>query len=786
MYRFFLFKIQKRYCRLFLVFIVWNAVCLYVTCTRSSSVLKTRKSFRTIQNQFNNPPKYFRPLSRWIWNGPIHPEAIDFQLREFDDKNLGGVIIYPDTEMQPGISSEAWQDMLIHAKAQAESLGMSIWVNKNIQSLKKGSAAFLENWPAMPECYEIDQTFTGNIQLKKKIDMIHQSGENRVTGALFRKADPGLSFREMKETGDQAFVFGFDAVCFAQSLYSICGLKQYKTPTFSYQMPWWDLFPFITTYFSRLSLALSTGMPARNILVLLPSEMKETSLSIKEQHDDPSEPLRSVFELLKDCHVEFDLGVPSMLDKYGSVENGVITTDCDSYSWVILSPGVQNLASSTLNILERFLKSGGKVVYFEPPVAVNEKPSGVFQTWPHKYRSKWIHMLDPNDTDLMKNMDSTDFSITLFNSDSHHFLHRRRHLLDGQILFLVNISQKDCVQGCVRIQGEAVYRLDAFKGTITRYPSIIQDQLSEFDFDLKPSENLLVFSASSDTFGVTLTDTLQTKTEEAIPQKSKTMITPGYLNSLVLNRCDILWDGKQHSNCPVSQVKEMCSSHPFKIQFNVSIHESVHPLSMMIVIPAPDAWNFYVNNKAAEQLRDAWLLDHRFGVYSIGSCVKSGMNTITLIPSEDDPVILPVYIYGDFSVTQSKSGWILNPPRALKFGHWQKQGMPFYSDDVSYTQTYFIQKPSSRYKVKLGSWQGTVTAVQINDFPAGIIAWPPFSLDVTEYLRDGLNDVEVVVYGSLENMFPSDDIDLQRINTHSDSFYTSGLFESFKLLTVRQ
>jgi len=57
------------------------------------------------------------------------------------------------------------------------------------------------------------------------------------------------------------------------------------------------------------------------------------------------------------------------------------------------------------------------------------------------------------------------------------------------------------------------------------------------------------------------------------------------------------------------------------------------------------------------------------------------------------------------------------------------------------------------YKVRLGEWNGSVSEVRVNGEKAGLIAWPPYELDVTSFLKDGENEVEVEVTGSLKNTF---------------------------------
>jgi hypothetical protein len=78
--------------------------------------------------------------------------------------------------------------------------------------------------------------------------------------------------------------------------------------------------------------------------------------------------------------------------------------------------------------------------------------------------------------------------------------------------------------------------------------------------------------------------------------------------------------------------------------------------------------------------------------------------------------------------------------------------MPFYSQGIAYSQTFNIEKPATRYEVGLGEWKGTVAEVSVNGSPAGIIAYPPYRLDVSGLIKAGANTVTITVIGSLKNL----------------------------------
>ena len=90
----------------------------------------------------------------------------------------------------------------------------------------------------------------------------------------------------------------------------------------------------------------------------------------------------------------------------------------------------------------------------------------------------------------------------------------------------------------------------------------------------------------------------------------------------------------------------------------------------------------------------------------------------------------------------------------MKLGPWKDQGLPFYADRVAYTKSVRIPEDAigkARFGVELGAWLGSVAEVKVNGRPAGLIAFPPFRLDITDAIVPGTNTVEVDVVGTLKN-----------------------------------
>lgn len=82
---------------------------------------------------------------------------------------------------------------------------------------------------------------------------------------------------------------------------------------------------------------------------------------------------------------------------------------------------------------------------------------------------------------------------------------------------------------------------------------------------------------------------------------------------------------------------------------------------------------------------------------------------------------------------------------------WNQQGMPFYSGDVAYCQTFTVDQVGGTYKVCVPKWYGSVAKVSVNGKFCGPLVSQPWEVDVTDAMKKGENVVEVIVTGTLKN-----------------------------------
>jgi hypothetical protein len=91
----------------------------------------------------------------------------------------------------------------------------------------------------------------------------------------------------------------------------------------------------------------------------------------------------------------------------------------------------------------------------------------------------------------------------------------------------------------------------------------------------------------------------------------------------------------------------------------------------------------------------------------------------------------------------------------LSAGDWSKEGsLRYYSGGMFYRKECRLPEKIAEKKVMLELGDVLATCeVKINNQPAGILIGPPYRLDITQYAKEGKNDIEVLVYSTLSNHY---------------------------------
>jgi len=625
----------------------------------------------------------------------------------------------------------------------------------------------------------------GDVRNVKELSSVaNQLNRHRTLSETYGGGGWELRFEDMKRLGDWEYVLGVNFLNQHLSHVSLKGDRKHDYPqSFTYHNPWWEYYRPLADYYARLSAALSSGFQENRVLVLEPTTsawMYAAPGNVNEKMELIHNSFGALTDELEKMQCEYDLGCENIIRDHGKVSGNMFVVGERDYDVVVIPPYTANLDKGTFKLLSEYLDNGGKVVLLgELPELMDGSKNLELSGWRDKYGDSLIFAgsLDQISQLILPE----DFKLET-ESGGKLLFHHRRKLEDGQIIFLVNSSLEAAVSGQFLAEGASVREMDLFKGTMSPYEinPVERKGFVRASFGLPPAGSLLLFVSDENLEKVSPAE--EGKRENLVAEGAVSVF-PSQPNMLTLDYCDLVIKGEKSGgiyfhkatdmiyqahgfkdnpwNRSVQFKKDILDKGDFKIGsgfeafFHFDVGEGTDVSDLRAVVEQPDIWEVRINGNLVTAVEDDWWLDRSFGVFSIGSHVKAGRNTMTISVSPMNILaeLEPVYLLGSFSLESQEHGWKITPPGKLSVGSWKTQGRPFYSDKVSYVKTYDVKKsPGRKYRVVLGEWLGTVAEVKINGRSAGIIGWKPYELDVTSALDDGINRVEVVVVGSLKNL----------------------------------
>jgi hypothetical protein len=185
--------------------------------------------------------------------------------------------------------------------------------------------------------------------------------------------------------------------------------------------------------------------------------------------------------------------------------------------------------------------------------------------------------------------------------------------------------------------------------------------------------------------------------------------------------------------------------------------ESLPAAPLYLGIERPESFKIHLNGKALATDKIAgWWCDKSLKKLEVDpTFLNTGNNELLLECdySEAHPGLEYIYLLGDFGVRYDGLQLTMTPPvRRLKIGDWSTQGLPFYSGAVSYQCELNVKpEPGEHIFIKLPEYRGSCVKITVNGKTAGVVAWAPDELEITEYLLEKDNEICIEVISSRRN-----------------------------------
>jgi len=652
------------------------------------------------------------------------------------------------------------------------------------------------------------------MQISREIDTAKQvSSVARQFGRTWRLTETygctgwDFNFAGHKALGDWQAAMGINLRCQHLSWYTMEGQAKRDYPaSISYQSPWWRDYRTVEDYFARIHVAMTRGVEVRDLLVIHPIE--SVWLTCKRYPSGYADPIDVAFTELRDtlltANIDFDYGDEDILARHGKVRRGdrpTLRVAKAEYKAVVVPP-MRTIRQSTLALLKRFQAAGGVVVFAGDVSAhVDASPSQAAA----KLAAECVRTPRKGAT-LVRAVEATSRRVSITDADGHEIpaaLHLLREDRNAMYLFVCNTGHRFERNRFSTPEPVVAKRTQSFEDVRVR--GFVECTGAPVELDLTTGERFAA-DARRKTDGWEIRTSLPQLGSRlfVIPKRASRAklaprlklkqlssrainpkrwdVTLSECNCLVLDRPtyrigsgprrkadDILYIDSvvrdtlgltRRGGEMVQPWARTPSAKPKRARVELAYTFDVQVVpsgDLFVGIERPERYRIALNGVAVStDAACGWWVDKSLRRVPVDpAMLRMDGNELRLVCDYDEghPGLEIVYLLGDFgTAVRGTDVAVTAVPTHLRLGDWTKQGLAFYSGSTTY-RCRVRPKVTARQRVfvQLDGYRGTAVVVSINGRRAGVTAWAPHEVEITNLLDGGQAELSIEVLGSRRN-----------------------------------
>lgn len=609
---------------------------------------------------------------------------------------------------------------------------------------------------------------TASILLAKQpASVASQMGRRRVLCEAFGVAGWDLGPAGIKWMSDWLLALGTNLFCYHGFFYSIAEQrKRDAPPDLFWRQPWWHLSAELHKRLARLCFMLSQGKPERDVIVIHPIRTAWITHRPQDHRgagDFEQDALEVGFGAWLDTlvrrQIDFDLVDEGFLARRGRLASGRLRIGAASYLCAVVPPGTMTLEPETRRLLNRLAESGGTVVAFDPPPHLQ----GAMET-NEPLLSQNVAMA-ANMDEAAEILDKALPNRPAARGDGarHIAIHTRRLSPTHKAVFVANTCFEQ-IQAELEIPGAwSVEEWDPGSGDIRHKCAAQADGIVKMNLSLAPAESHLFLLGPRRGKRACCREGMK---EETLAEIERWTVEPRAQNILVFDACRFRRGrGGRPELMPISLARQQAGKSGFALEFDFINRLSDGPGRIWFAFEGRESYRISVNGRPVAVSRGAPRFLDDACAAAITPLLRRGRNRICLELANSSkqsraagPPVENAFLLGEFGVRQ-QGKWLyaISDPEARP-GPWHACGYPFFLGPMAYTAQVELNLPARPIPEEGRVWLRAedlreAAQVFVNGREAGQMLWPPWEVEITRLLRRGANEISLVVYGSLRNVF---------------------------------
>lgn len=640
-----------------------------------------------------------------------------------------------------------------------------------------------------------------------------QAGLNQILSETFALCGWAVDFADLKWLYQWQTVHGINLLCQHLEGYSLRGIRKrdYPASLFIHQ-PWWEHYRPFNDAFSRVGVMLANGEIRTNVLLLhgitTAHIFHDQTREATEHYMLYSADFENLSRELESAHINHHYGDETLMELYGSVQNGRLVIGKQSYSLVLL-PKLMNLSPKQAELLAEFVRQGGKILGVQNDLDPHFYLGGeLADDLPLLKEIQWFDsseamireaakLADPIAVPL-KGTAADQITAPDCQAKKIHVARRYFNDLDGKparLYYYVNIERFESFETELHLDAAGVEAFDPETGKIVPVYFEKTAQGLKVPHRFEPAGAFMLLARDTETESAKPV----VHPEKSLALKPEYRIAEVSENLLTLDYCGYEADGKKISDHEyVLSVQDKLLTYERDVDtvltYEFTVGETFPagtPLTLLI--ERPERYEISVNGKPVSNKPEGFFADKAFERIAIGNAVVKGRNVIRLhttfhqppetyrgiaasrvFESEKnklafDSEIEAVYICGNFGVATAAPFRDLErngercagpftleaQPETADIRHLEQSGFPFFAGKIALEQTVDVEngKESEPCRIAFNYVFANIAELELNGTKLGTIRRPDYSLDIPAgVLKAGTNTLRITLVNSLRNM----------------------------------
>jgi len=596
-----------------------------------------------------------------------------------------------------------------------------------------------------------------------------------------------VSLNELKWIAQWQLVNGVTSFCPHLTAYSLRGYrKRDYPPSLFMQIPWfYEAGDHFNQYIKSVGGLLDSGTEEAPLLVIQPLNTARISYNPMNREAIKQDDwiYADTMQKLSENHVLHHYGDESIILRHGSTENGCITVGNCKYSAVFL-PNVSCLDNGIYDLLLSFADSGGKIYCLDKsPALVGGKP----------LKKSIPNLTVVSSVEELKDcLSEYRFAVIISDATENKNIHYTKRVLPNgeRVYYFVNLSKLPQSVN-ITLDETDICIFDPVSESCSVIPFSKTDNGLNFDYQFAEYGSVILKANVKETVVP-----LKTNKEVEIKLENNFTLKTPVKNALTLDFCKYSIDGGEwQDECAVivlqRKLLELKRSAKVKMQFSFVVKKGGLSDDLCLCMENPEKFRFKINGLNVDFSKDGYFIDKSISSYNISNYAVEGINIIELeclfyqrqkvydvLFTEGvyenernkltfDTELESIYLTGNFGVG-TDDGYTYGDRNAIIAGHnffltkqpksvcsktVTEDGFWFFAGVMDLSQTLSVKKDNNHdYVLTFDNLTAPAARVFVNGNDAGVLAFAPFKLNITDFIKDGDNEIVVRLLSGNRNL----------------------------------